>query len=253
MHLSAVLEHDHAVAFGEHLAHMVRDEQDAEPALLEVAQEGEEEARLGQRQRRRRLVEDQHARAARQRLEDVEDLQLAEVEPVAFARQVEAHAEPVGERARLCEQRPLVDQPHPARLAAEHDVLGGTQRPDHRDLLVGHRDAGGERVGDAAHLHRLPAHLDRAAVGLVGAADQLDEGRLAGAVRTHQRQHLARAQVEIHAGQSKRAGKALARIAHPEHHRPGFGRRDRRRRGGQVDDPARHAVHPFMPATARSR
>ena len=58
-------------------------------------------------------------------------------------------------------------------------------------------DLGGDR---AMLLHRIAAeHADRAGVGVQQPAQQADRGRLAGAVRPDQAEHLAARDVERHA------------------------------------------------------
>ena len=77
-------------------------------------------------------------------------------------------------------------------LAAEEDVVGDGQAGDEVELLVDRRDAeahGGLRV---AERHRLAAPGDRALVRLVRPGEDLDQGRLAGAVLAEQAVHLAR-------------------------------------------------------------
>ena len=67
-------------------------------------------------------------------------------------------------------------------LVAEVDVLGDGEALDEVELLVDRRDARGPSrpAGGEAHLLALPG--DGALVGLVDAGEDLDEGRLAGAV-----------------------------------------------------------------------
>ena len=50
----------------------------------------------------------------------------------------------------------------------------------------------------------------------MGARQDLDEGRLAGAVVTEERQHLARADVEIDAGERRQRAETLRQAARGE-------------------------------------
>ena len=82
------------------------------------------------------------------------------------------------------------------RLAAGIDVLGDAQRADQAALLVDHGDAGigGALLVEAGDRHAV--ELDRAAVGLIDAGDEVHERRLAGAVLADQRVHLAAPHLE---------------------------------------------------------
>ena len=210
VHRAAVLQHQDAVALREHLVEVVRDEQDAEALPLEVDEEGEQALRLGQRQRGRRLVQDQDARAGGESLEDVEDLQLAQAQRVALAREVDADAEAVGELLGVLHQRAVVDQTAPQRLASQHDVLRAIQRPDDRDLLMRHRDAGRQGVADAAEPHQPADDPKRAGVRQHGPADDLHQRRLAGTVGADEGQHLAGTQLQVDLGQRRGRPEALA-------------------------------------------
>src|SRR5262249_3776640 len=85
-----------------------------------------------------------------------------------------------------------------AALQADEDVLENRHRPEDVDVL--------ERAGDAAPHDRvrrlaqeaLAREDDRARVGLVEAGDQVEERRLAGAVRPDQPDDLAGLDVERH-------------------------------------------------------
>ncbi len=104
---------------------------------------------LLRRQHGGRLVEDQDARAAVERLQDLDpllqaDRQVADervgidVEPV-LARQ--ARQLGAGRREAARQQR--------AALGAEHDVLEHGEVVDQHEVLVDHADAGGDRVARA--------------------------------------------------------------------------------------------------------
>jgi hypothetical protein len=56
---------------------LVADENDRQPALRHPTQDGEQLLRLGPRQHRRRLIQDQDARIAIQRLQDLHPLPFA--------------------------------------------------------------------------------------------------------------------------------------------------------------------------------
>jgi len=75
---------------------------------------------------------------------------------------------------------------------------------------------------EAAELvDRLTGQLDHAVVDLVHAGEDLDQGRLAGAVLAHQGVHFAAEQPEVHALQRDHAREPLADPAHRQD-RPGL-------------------------------
>ena len=62
----------------------------------------------------------------------------------------------------------------------------------------------------------LAGHEDAAGVGLVEAAEDLDQGRLAGAVVADQPEHLAPVQVQVDVGQGGDPAEALDDVLDPE-------------------------------------
>ena len=99
------------------------------------------------------------------------------------------------------------------RGVAEEDVLGDGELGEEQELLVdgGDAAAGGLARGDGGEL--LVAEADAAAVGGVGAGDDLDERRLAGAVFAEERVDLAGAEVEGDVVQHADAGEGLGDAA----------------------------------------
>jgi hypothetical protein len=70
-HLAPAAEHGDAVGDLEHLVELVRDDDDRRAARLQRLEDLEQVACLLGRQDRRRLVQDQHARVAVERLQDL--------------------------------------------------------------------------------------------------------------------------------------------------------------------------------------
>jgi hypothetical protein len=75
---------------------------------------------------------------------------------------------------------------------------------------VQHGDAGGARIVRAAQVQRRAVPVHRAEIRRVGAGEDLDQGRLAGAVLTDQRRHLAGRHVQRHRVQRGRLPEMLA-------------------------------------------
>ena len=120
------------------------------------------------------------------------DVQARDVDPDLVER-----------RARLPAHRAVgQERQRPADpLAAQEHVLEHRQLVDQREVLVDGVDAERARMVDAARLVRLAAQEHAALVGLLEAADDLHQRRLAGAVVAEQPQHLALAQVQVDVAQ----------------------------------------------------
>ena len=181
-HHRAVAHHVDRVGQRHDLAQLVRDQDHRGAAVAQRAQDVEQLVGLLRRQHRGRLVEDQDAGAAIQRLQDLDALLLADRQVADQRVRVDAQrvfaAEPLdlGARGpRLCSQQR-------ARLGAEHDVLQHREGVDQHEVLVHHADAGVDRVARVADRDRLAVDEDLAAVGLVEAVQDAHQRRLAGAV-----------------------------------------------------------------------
>jgi hypothetical protein len=135
------------------------------PSATKLAQRGEQRFALLRRQHRGRLVEDQDARPAVQRLEDLHALLLAD-------RQVDPRASGSTCRPKRCARsssrvrapRDRRERP-PQRLGADHHVVEHAQVVGQREVLVHHADAGSERRARVARRQRGAADLDAAGVG----------------------------------------------------------------------------------------
>src|SRR5438105_12465037 len=117
---------------------------------------------------------------------------------------------------------PADPPPAPGALQTEGNVLGHRQIGKEGQLLIDGGDA--QLVGTAwiVLLDRLPGDLEASRVGLVSPGDDLDEGRLAGAVLAYERVHFTGLQLERNALQGLNAGKRLADLCEFEEsaHRP---------------------------------
>ena len=181
------------------------------------AQRLEERARLLRRQHRGRLVEDQDARVAVERLEDLDALLLADRElPDARAR-VDGEAELIRQRGHLALERGAVGHEPPVALVAQGDVLRDGERLDETEVLVHHPDPALQGIARRAQVDGLAVQLERALVRPVEARDDVRERALARAVLAQQRVHLARVDLEVHVGVRDDAGEALRDA--PQRHR----------------------------------
>src|SRR5262249_3539161 len=104
----------------------------------------------------------------------------------------------------------------PPGLVSEHDVLRDRQLRDEAELLIDRRDAERLRVARRVDGDGAPVDLDRARVAPVGAAEDLHQRRLAGAVFTEQDVHFARVEIEADAVERDDARKRLPDAPHRE-------------------------------------
>ena len=109
-------------------------------------------------------------------------------------------------------QRRPIDQPQrpaPARLSAEEHIAGDVEIVEQVEFLVDDRDARGDRLADREAVALGAVDPDRAGGRAGDAAQDLDQGRLAGAVLADQAQHLAPVQGEVDPAQRHHAGVGL--------------------------------------------
>ena len=188
----------------------------------------------------RRFVEQQQLGAHAQRARHLDHLAHAIRQPVHERITVVLQVEQVDHALSLlaglqlgaprCRREEQV-VPEAARLVhvvADQQVLQHRGILEQLDVLEGARNA---EPGDRMGRHVVePAALEfqRAAGGLVDAADQVEHRGLAGAVGADQREHLAAAHVEAHLVDREHATEANAEVAGREQHVAGahFSRSD---------------------------
>src|SRR5581483_4172708 len=175
----------------------------------------EQRLRLLRREDRRRLVEDQAAGLAIERLQDLDPLLLAERQlpdtraridgdPVPLAELGDAALDPAWMHEKAL---PLT------AVVAEDDVLGDRERRDEAEVLVHHPDPRVEGVPGRPEVDRPAAEQDLALVRLVETREDVRERRLAGAVLTEQRVHLSLGRLEPNAVVRDDAGEPLRDVA----------------------------------------
>ena len=242
-HMPAVAQDRRHVRDLEDLVHAVRDVDDGDTLGLEPGQEVEQMADLDSRQRRAGLVENQDPRLLRGRLDDLGQLLLAGAQLGDAQLGIDLDAQLAKQLARPALGRAVVDHAETVtRLAGQEDVLGDAQRRHQTHLLEDHRDAGPACRFGAVLGQRRAVDLDRAFVGHVHAVQDLEDGRLAGAVAAEQRVDLALGDAQIDALQRAHAAERLHHAGHP--HR--VGRCGRAGAGHHV----RHCAHPQVKAAA---
>ena len=189
-------------------------------------------SRLLRRQHRRRLVEDQDARVAVERLEDLHPLLLADRElPDPRARVDRAgRSARRARRPRARSRRRSSRNERPASRWSPSTMFsatvnGSTSRKCWCTIPIPASSASrGEWQLDGPAVQ-----LDLALVGPVEAGEDVRERRLAGAVLAEQRVHLAAADLEVDAVVRDDAGEPLRDPAHRDGRPPGEGGRLRAR------------------------
>ena len=192
------------------------------PLVAEAPDEGEHLAGLRHAERRGRLVEDHQLRLAHRRLGHRDRLALAARE----RRHRRAHAR---DRHRQALQQPggvalhvgLVEEPRcrPIRSRPRYR-LATTSRLSHsaRSWYTVAIPRAVASLGVVTVPLRA-VELEAAAVGLEDARDQLDQGRLAGAVVADEGHHLAGRHLEVDLGQRLHGAEPLADVLQAEQHR----------------------------------
>ncbi len=186
----------------------------------------EELARLLDRERRGRLVQDQNPGGGGDPLDDLHELAIGEAERSDLEVRLEPDAAS-GEMARGSVLDPApADEAGQARrrLPAEQDVLGDGELRQQAELLMDERDAVRARLRRGRDLNRLTVDLDRAAVVREQAGEDAHDRRLAGAVLADQAVHLRGRELEIDPGDRGGGAKHLADAGHAD---------DRQKRPGQ--------------------
>src|SRR5438270_5660817 len=214
---------EHAVADLQHAVGLtgngvvVGDHEDRRSALVAHAAEELEDLRPRVRvERARRLVGEEHARIVCESARDRHALTLSSGE----SRRVAANAlcEPDLDEQLACASFPFGARPYPQH--GDLDVLDRIQR---RDEVVELEDecnrsrAVARRIVEAGDVHAVDD--DRAGIGTVERADEIEERALASAGRSRQRDELARVDMERDIDESRDASalEALADVLDVDH------------------------------------
>ncbi len=193
----------------------VADVDDADTLVLEPPDDLEEPLAVFEGERARRLVHDEDARLVEQGPGDLDDLLGPDAQQADG--DVERDLGVADELEGLADLPPHGLAVEPARrvdLAAEHDVLLDRHVRGQGELLVDHGHASAQAVEGGGRGVGTPVELHPAGVGGQGAAEDLHQGALAGAVLADEGVDLAPAELEADA--VKGPGRAEA-LAHPGH------------------------------------
>ena len=213
---AAVAQHGAAVGEFDDLFQPMRHIDDGGALILQAAQHREQPGDLAIFQRGGRLVENEHAAAAAQRLGDGDDLLLGEAElphrQIGVRRKVERREL----RARLFAHPRAIDQRHaeqpPHRRIAQRQVLGDRQSRHELQLLRDSDDAGCDGVMRARQMAFPAADRHLPVVRPNDAAEDAHKRRFAGAILADQRVNLTRHHLETDAIKRRRRPEPFANV-----------------------------------------
>ncbi len=224
-----VAQDGHPVGQPEDLLHAVGHVDDGEALRAQSADQREQGLHLVFGEGGRGFVEGHHLRLAGQRPQDLHQLALGRSEADAGRVRVEDVSEADPDQVLpepATQRRPVEAAAAAGGQGAEVDVLGDREVRDDLRLLGDEPDAGDARVGRGAQPHLGAVDVDRAGVGRVVTADDLQQGGLARAVLAHQRGDRAGREVQADVAQGRDAGEALGQPGHAQsggHHGGGGG------------------------------
>src|SRR3954454_7612271 len=202
-HLGAAAHHHHPVADREHVGHAVADQHDGDTLVLEPLDQPQHLRDLTDADSGSGLVHQHELGVGEPRPGDRHCLPLAArhlLDEVTRPRLGLELAEQLG-RARVHggEVDDLEGAERSLALAAEEDVLGRREVIAQGQVLVDDLDALSPRVDRLVEMDRAVVDPDLALGRREVAGDDLDQGRLAGAVVAHEADRLARLDLEAHA------------------------------------------------------
>ena len=214
---AAVLEDGDPVADLADLLEPVRDVDDGDALGGEVADDAEQVVDLALVEHGGRLVQDEQPGVVGEGARHADDLLRGGREPADRAGRLDLGVPEPGEQlARTADRLPALAEAGGAELVAEEDVLGDAEVGDEVELLVDRGDPEVHRGLRRRQRDRLALPQDLALVGLVARGEDLDQGRLAGAVLAEQAVHLPRAHLELDPSEREHSGEPLDDAAHGE-------------------------------------
>ena len=229
--IAAVAHHRHPVGDATKLLQAVGDIGDGDAMRLQIVDDLEKLVDLRLRQRRGRLVHDQHFGVEGQRLGDLHHLLAGDGERQHQIGGADIHLEAIKIDLRIGLHLAAVDEDPPHRFAGKEDVLGHTQVGHEVQFLMDDGDPGRLAFLKAGEMHTLAPIGHFALVGLVKTGDHLHQGRFPGAVLATKRVDLAAIEFEMHIVEREHTGEALDHATGAQDRLGGGMRRWRSRRG----------------------
>ncbi len=211
------ITHDrHTVADTVEFVEAMADEDHRDTAGLQLANDIEEHRDLALIERGGRLVHNHQLTFERDRPRDRGHLLRCDVETQQRLRHVDRDAQARKQLGRLRMHAAPIDQPPAARLPPHEDVLGDRAKGNEVDFLINRANAGGLRLLRRVEVDIAPSEADSPTITTIGAGEDLDQRRLAGAVLADERMNFAGGDAQPRIRQGSDAGKRFGDMLHPQ-------------------------------------
>ena len=189
-------QHHHPTASGDYLVQLVADEDDRQSLFGHLSQGAEQGLGFLKREHRCGFVQDQDARRAIERLQNLHPLALTHREVADQCIGMDIESETPGKLPQFVGRSPAVRVNPPHRLRSEDDVVEHAQVVREGEVLVHHADSGGDSGPRRACGQGLAERLDLAVVGHVVTEQDAHQGGLAGPVLAEKPKHLTAPKLE---------------------------------------------------------
>ena len=230
--VGAVAEGHRPVGEGDDLREAMGDPQDGHPARREATHDGHELLGLPLGQGGGGLIEDEDAGIQAECLRNLHELLGSQRQGAKALGRVHLEPHAIQDLERPSPHGPPIQQPAPARLSPQEDVLLHRQVVTQAELLMDEADPRRHRLARPVEAHRLTPKPELPGIRRVDPGQDPHEGALARTVLAHDRQDLAGSSHEVHALQGLNAPERLGEAASLQHdaggslaylgHRPRF-------------------------------
>ena len=212
--VGAVAKDGDAVAEGEDFLESMADEEDRDPALAKLADDSEEALDLAGGEGGGRLVHDEDAGVEGERFGDLDELLIGNGEATDGGANIQVDAKGGEQTLDFAVHRSPIDAAEAvAGLASHEDVLGDVEVGEESGVLMDDGDTAAASIEGAMQDNLLAGNAKKAAVGLVDAGQDLDEGRFASAILANKGMDFAVIEGEIDAPECLNRAKVFGDIA----------------------------------------
>ncbi len=192
----------------------MRNIDDGNAILLELANTFEQPNDFVFRKRRRRLIHYKNSRVLRQRFCDLDHLLLCDAEIVRQRMRIDWSSQQFEQARRFGVHSPAI-----AQFTPKEDVLRNIEKRDQGKFLKDHRDSEPPCISDGMNAHRLSVDQEFTAIRMVRTTEHLDQRRFAGAVLSHKHVHFAGVYSQRNVIERTNTGERLRNSAHLDQRR----------------------------------